>query len=873
MINELKSPYSEILPMLVSSVMRAQASILEALFSGILIQDVDDRLINRHFSWLSLYRKPGFDRHIFGGTLDETITSLLNLRLTRTKSFPIELREAFLHGKSIDQADIDTMLEYVRQEPTRISRILKNEFTGWDVIEVVHNKKSQKLTKKYAVIPSPLLICTKILTVPDTPSSSSFSFLALRNYLIEALNAGSDRKFSDFNEADLIASFKAIKTSFDPRFRSSGQDKLENTSRAPFASFLREFFCLTGLFNYRFDDPEKCIEFLKGGSITAQNAFDERSKLYEFSRRPHLNKLPEIGDLANQIWGLPLPIRGAEVVFRGGIKFPDRQGIVMAVHGGPGSGKTSFALGIGAALAGFGIKTLYFSAEEQPEDLKARAATLVPSAYRGLSFYPKRTEMWLDILGFSLSPQHNPAETALERLGSYFDILKDKLDESSSNSNNRSVISPCRQVVVLDGLHDLISRAEQSASRGNGSEKKLSDLRTEFHLFIEKCKSLKALVILTAGTSWAFGHELDYLVDTAMHLSHDTGPQDGGKPERLLNLSKTRHQSCSAGTHGFQISGEKGVRITPQTNFCLDLDSIWSFRLPDETCEKHCLTRVASISRLPANVPAATDFKLVKGIKLFRSSNIFLNGQGSGGKAGMALKIASAPYFDAQSQKMSARTEKILIISFLYPVDYYEKVHQQILRVQEIEHQPGLLPKNHSRFDVIHFYPGFLRPASLFSRVEWQIKQSELMGDPYTTVIIDGLHNVFIQFPELEKRQIIWPQLFSMLRRRDVTIITTHTVLTVSVNDNKGLRGSINVDDYRSDPLRHALVQKTDFSFEIDPIPHRKSDEGMSAEYEVTALSAIAQPLPDSNFHLLWHRERMYFYTRAPDGQLRMDLE
>jgi hypothetical protein len=876
MTANLKSPYADILPRLVRSVMLAQASIIEALANGDKIESVPDRLINRHFSWLRFAIKQGMDRHIFDGTPDETILSLSIAKVTNINSLPENLKVPFERGHSISIEDEFAMKNYVRDQPTRISRILKCEFSGYEVIEVKERSRTTKdLEKAYTTIPSPLLICQKILTVPDSLGSTGYSFLALRNYLIQVADTLSDQPISLFKERDLIDEMEAVRTFFRPRYRSKGKDALVRGKG--FGWFLREFLCLTGLYNYRFKDPSSCIEFLTRTVLGINLGNEAEIHSCEYTRRAHLEKLPEIGDLANQIWGLPLPIRGADVLFRGGIKFPERQGLVASVHGGAGSGKTSFALGVGAALAGFGIKTLYFSAEEKPADLKSRAESLVPATYRRLSFYPAETSTWLDVVHYNLAFEND--RSAVERITDYFELLGKRLDEAfeGAEQGQTATKSPCSLVVVLDGLHDLINRSPSLGLGAAAENGRLSDVGKKFHELIERCKSLKALVILTAGTSWEFSAELDYLVDTAMHISHDTGPQDGGKPERLLNLSKTRHQSCSAGTHGFQISGEKGVRFTPQTNFCLDLDSIWGFRLPDSGLEKRCFTRVAVRNERRDVTPVAASFSDSPGIKLYRSSNIFLNGQGSGGKAGMALKIASAPYFEKGSKRVSSKTERTLIISFLYPPDYYSDVHDKIIKLRKQEYDSDQISNKHSRFDVVHFYPGFLRPASLFSRIEGQIKNGELMGDPYTTVIIDGLHNVFIQFPELEKRQIIWPQLFSMLRRRDVTIITTHTVLTVSIFDDSRRKKSINVDDYRSDPLRHALVQKTDFSFEVDPV-QSSEDQGkvisgkLAAEYEVTALSAISQPLPNKDHRLYWHREGLYFYVYSIDTQLPLPL-
>lgn len=350
---------------------------------------------------------------------------------------------------------------------------------------------------------------------------------------------------------------------------------------------------------------------------------------------------------------------------------------------------------------------------------------------------------------------------------------------------------------------------------------------------------------------------MDYLVDIAMDIKHDTNSSDGGKPQRMINLSKARHQSCSAGTHGFQIAGGKGVRFTPEINFCLDVESIWDMRLSDEQYQKNVMCRAAKNKfGLSGKLPRNDDFEDIDGIRLHRSSNIFINGMGSGGKAGLALKMACAPYYHKGDSKPYKRSENILIVSFLYPNDYYNKVHAKVRTLRNREVDESQLGDKFSKIDVIHFYPGFLRPSSLFNRIRWYIEEKELLGDPFTTVILDGLHNVFIQFPELVKHEIVWPQLYSLLRKKDITLITTHTVLTVATSDPRPGYRTVQIDDNRSDPLRHALVQKTDFSFEVDPI-----EQGGRREYNIEALSAVGQALPNPSAKLHWQREELFFYT------------
>ncbi len=216
--------------------------------------------------------------------------------------------------------------------------------------------------------------------------------------------------------------------------------------------------------------------------------------------------------------------------------------------------------------------------------------------------------------------------------------------------------------------------------------------------------------------------------------------------------------------------------------------------------------------------------------------------------------------------------ENILIISFLYGRDYYTNIFNKLRASRKLE-----MPKTDDEmfvpfFDIIHLYPGYLRPNDLFNRIEWRLQEAELEGMPFTSVIIEGIHNVFLQFPEMQRYPLFWPQLFSMLRSRPLTTITTHTNMDISFNENvrwpsrdedsdeddnfdrhdlDRFRRVYNVDDKRSEPLRHALVQQTDFSFEVTPTG---SDRNL---FDVRVTSAINQSIPLQT--MKWSREELIF--------------
>jgi hypothetical protein len=257
-------------------------------------------------------------------------------------------------------------------------------------------------------------------------------------------------------------------------------------------------------------------------------------------------------------------------------------------------------------------------------------------------------------------------------------------------------------------------------------------------------------------------------------------------------------------------------------------------------------------------------------VNIFDGSHVFLNGQGSGGKATLALKIALSPRFsvkDTSERVFQSSPQKVLIVSFLYPEQYYMNLLELIEAKHVVEYKTYRnYRKIKNTLQVIHLYPGHLKPHDLYNRIEWALEAAELLGDPFTCVIVEGIHNVFLQFPRIEEYGLFWPQIYSALRSRNITTITTHTTLTLPFQD--GERVQIQVDDNRSLPLRHALVQKTDFQFEIDPWlssafkpPKKHTDKGVNHCAELFVLktvSAIGSRIPSG--YVLWSREDLCLY-------------
>ncbi|ATY32544.1 ATPase domain-containing protein [Sphingomonas psychrotolerans] len=873
------APYDDIVYDLLASIMRAQADIATRL-SSTALGDIPDGLINRHFEWLTLHYPEGENRHLFdsfGGTFPLR-TQALRARSQLPRAMRATLRARHALPWESDEDDLEAHAEseaFVQAEPTRISRLIKQSF-----VSVLDRERARYETTfdedgqlvyltgsndSQVEIKSPLSVLREYLTIPGVPGSEAYALLPLRNVIFQLFQiypdgVGPSSKASSFTVSDIEAALSHIWTSLRVRHYSKGQDTLPPEGRSEEGGMLRHFLAAMEVLWVRFANLDECRDYLSHAALRPERAE------FAFVRSKHLERLPELGEVVNQLWGLPIPIRGADTLFRGGLKFSGRQGLVVGVHGGPGAGKTSLALALGATLAPFGINTLFITAEETTEDLEAKIESLVSDDLRRLSFFPKHPTEWIQFQNLSFGWSEPKEEDSLKTLESALLRLSQALGEGLSETDEPGASKPCRAIVVLDGIHDLVMTSHHSEGKNGGS------LRQRLREFIFACRELRALVILTAGEDWAGDRALDYLVDVAIRLSHESVREPGRKPDRRITISKARHQLCAIGTHGIQLAGAKGVRFSPQINYQLDRKAIWKTRLAEMGVYKRVL-ELALSQKAFENFSHSSSKRIGRGrldfqpsqlgVRLFRGSNIFLNGQGAGGKAALALKMAISPTVDQDEVHIQV-PEKVLVVSFLYPQQYYINIREALLRLRRYEYGIGMRELRPT-VNVMHLYPGNYRPDQLFNRIDWELESADLAGDPYTTIVIDGLHNVARQFPEIQEYPLFWPQIYTALRARPITIISTHTTF-LSDHD------SMTLNDRRIDPIMHLLIQNTDFRFEIDPLtsnwpprPREKITSDDSNIFWLRTVAAINQPIPLPG--LLWSRDRLLLFE---SGQARL---
>lgn len=824
-------PYSVLLPKLLVSIKRSQLLVIQNTIEN--KTESLDAIINQEFQWLVKETRGGIDRHLIEGDDSANVNSLRR-------------------AKDINPA-------------TRISLLVRSS-----VISIYAQPDSQNASSAIVTIASPLRVCFDYLSVPGMPGTKAYSLIACRNYLFASLAShpqlgSAARNYpgtEEFTVEDIRFEYSKIWTSLRPRQDSKGQDKLPAGNKTK--ALLRHFLAIRGILNFRCD-LEDAKTYLSSNS-EPHNAVTGGS-LFEFERAPNLDRLPEIGEIVNELWGLPIALDGADTIFRGGVKFSSTEGLILAIHGGPGSGKTSLALALATTASPFDIRTLFYTVEEVPADLIAKSGLLVAEELSRLSIFRNASKAVSFEKIQTDEGEKDVLTTLIFELEKLNKILRAEEEPIEGIFN---IPKPCRVIVVLDGLHDLIARAD--ISRIKNTPDSGIDLRTNelmlLHKLISQLRKLRAFVIVTTGTVWAGESTLDYLVDMAIHVSVASLNDSGVKPERLLVLSKARHQLCAIGTHSFQIDGNNGVRISPQMNYQIERRAIWRASLPDRSCFKKVLSRARSDPFSSSELRIDSKHH---DVKLFRNSHVVINGIGSGGKAGLALKIAMAPHFVAASIDTGASNpsenfiypEKILVLSFLYQKDYYNVLVRKIKQILLFEFPEFNHEQLKSTCEVLHLYPGNLRPHDLFNRIDRKLDGAELMGRPYSTVIIDGIHNVYLQFPQIQQYPLFWAQLFSSLRTRKMSVITTHTTLALPYAQDRH-NNSVIIDDNRSEPLRHSLIQKSDFQIEVDPVPNspmiqvsaeNQNFEKLQQLHVLKVVAAIGQPVPFGI--LLWNRDKL----------------
>ncbi len=570
-----------------------------------------------------------------------------------------------------------------------------------------------------------------------------------------------------------------------------------------------------------------------------------------FTLSPAYEQLPPTEEISNQLFGFPLPIRGMDVVFNGGLRPSTSGGLVMVVSGQAGAGKTSFALALSNTLISFGTPTYYISLEETELDIRHKLSSM-------RSDYEKRLCITLDNEQL-FNCVHIPAfSMGFEEFSEEMSTVLEPII-SQSKANNQLLAGTCPGVIVVDNLTVLNEKTD-----GDNSEpiKYLENI-------IAKCREANVLTILVTAQDLLTKYRLDYLADFVIDLRYEKLTDINDRPVRILNLMKTRHQMARQGAHVFHMGSGKGFRIVPNMDSLMDRRRNVQLRLPNVLKIIHALNFSQKENK---------NF-----LDIYSGSNILIHGYGSSGKAGLALRILLTPtvansvqFNEILGKDFSSvrHRQKILVLSFLYPSEYYEGlVNEKRGKITGLHEKLSNIFPGLARPILEHLvlYPGFIGSQDLLNKFIMMLDKANLSGEPYTGVLIDGLHNVFLQYPRLQEADMIWAVLYNILRRYSLTVVSTFTNFSVNdhaipnmttTNGNSPTHPDEHLMQKGMTPFLHALMKASDYYLALQELT--KEDF-----YPLSVRSAIGQAVPAEI--ALWNRGELHIDKYISATNLRRD--
>jgi hypothetical protein len=829
-------PFGEALPRFFSGFMLAYSDILSLLGERPKPLLTDQRCItaiNKHFYLYVANLSNHLDPHFAQGP--------------RNRTFRVQRKE---DGPPTDPSRYSFILSRMLERAENVTKQMRRNRPN---PKLGHPEPAPRL------IYSPLYFCRQLLTAPAFTASAALAHAAVRAYLFEetlrferkwpttprhSRNEGESEETHPKENAFLrireIIRFDRVEaclnkiSSFDRKRDSlplkDATDFLVSHMLASKGLLMMRFGGEDGYVDPKNDDRKPSVSlktFLEQGKLVPDIG------VYQFDKPKEVRRLPTAAELINELDGLPIAIPGADHVFQGGLRFTTQSGVLGRIYGPAGIGKTSFALAIAAAIAPLGTQTVYLSCEEKTDDLLHRIRTLVPP-------FIKRTQSYADPIQWFYP--HHVVGKHNDKLNEVLSFLEETLTRFGSKLPKPDNCPPGLMplFIVLDGIHEMFP-----ADSSENSGEKLRRL-------IEKCQETGAFVLaMSAEEVRADLAEFDYLVDLVATLEFAEIKSEMDPPSRLIRLKKTRRQLSRTGAHVLELAGsETGVAIYPHIHKFLD-ESRGRFWV--EPSKKLTVDFMLKREGFIPKEGESADRPLVE---ISDRSQVLVLGRGSSSKSLFGLRILASPFVhDERLKEFLQRREKasgnqnlpfnfetasaeavdeewpwfedvdpserrILILSFLYQDAFYDDLKKK--QRNWTRDSLSNLGAIHLQTEVRHFAPGFLRPEELIGQIVDRLDAAELEGVPFHGVLLDGVHNVFLQFPHLEGSEILWPAVFELLRTRGVSLVTTHTYFDMS-QDGADMQ-DLQTSRRRVAPLLHALVQSSDYVIKVHPIAALKRD-------------------------------------------------
>ncbi|WP_158993960.1 ATPase domain-containing protein [Mucilaginibacter sp. L196] len=715
-----------------------------------------------------------------------------------------------------DKHIVEGLYESHQDRQKQYPRVLKLTLRAFDDAQQIGSRKDKYL------IPSPLYIIYQLLTVPDNSFTAAYSITACKSFLYYILNIHPQRHKSESNNPesrlftesqvmDALADFEGfdIQSGRWPKeFLNVEMDYSGSVKMPIIKSFVGHFLAAKGIAHLWFPDKDKALEFLtKDKANTFIDSLRKKIARVKFRKSAHYRELPEWGEVINQIFGFPIPIKGAEVVFFGGLKPASDGGLVISVSGRAGVGKTSFALALANSFSPFGTSCFYISLEENVDDIEKRILTIKPQVEKELNFFNGKMN-WFFGIDF-------PGRVAIDALSAEINAIADDLHTKKNKSIKDEKVIACPYIFVIDNINESVIDFDNNYYQ-------------QIEYFIETCRKLNSIILILTPESIPEKLKIEYLVDIGIELKHKGVDIDDDKPIRIFNLFKTRHQLSRQGAHIFHMTGKEGFRISPQIPSQIDRKERIQQNLHDETKSIHTLNFLyekehdkitSTAEKLDIKRNAVKSSKKIDAdegmfLNLYSRSNILIHGFGSAGKAGFAMSLLLSPPVESTIEINTIQNlsfghlkfrRNILIISFLYPEQYYRELAFEKKNIQSrIKQLYKDIPD--PLIEYIVLYPGYLSPQDFLNKVTRKLDEAILRGQPFTGVLVDGLHNVFLQFEKLQESNMVWPMLYNILSRYELMVVSTFT--NFSLNDKLLEIDSYKVNDANHSSSDHLLLQK-----------------------------------------------------------------
>ncbi len=824
-------------------------------------------------------------------------------------------------GNSAHNSNTLFEIENVRKNPifkTRISSLIMQE-----ILRV-------QAQEKRAILPYPLKIILDFLTIPEYTPSKYIALYGIKYFLFSQFNVIPDsmelildvetrKKFSFIKTKDIedlmhkIDQFTILGSRKSPR-------NLNNPTNNNVEKFLVHYFATTNNLEMRFkkthtpDENNTNDSDVRKFLNNKENVFFPNENVVDWYLPEDIEKIQNLNNFENEIMGLQLPFRGLNSILRGGLHFSFNNSLSMAIHGGPGTGKTSIAIALAGVLAILGIRTYFITVEESEEDLKNKLLKLIPYEFKFNKIFEDKHIENVSFKSFSKDIMNGLFDGT--DLNDNINIIsefihseiKNKLSEMKDGQITSADTIPmiCNKIFIFDGIHDYYNK-NQTDNR--------NEILHKFEEMIRLSKTPNTLLLLTMADTETALKRLDYLVDFVMELKVENFDKPDFFVNKIINFRKARFQAAEYGAFHYSISPNNGFYLVNHFNKYINKQTIMQQKLSDtsevslgfafqsrheiekksqklDIYNKNSLSvKLANSDIGESNINSGKfDFekrnltynKPHNLIRIYKNSSFIIHGVGSGGKAGFALHLALSPFvkteeFDNLQQKnltsINIENKNVLIVSFLYPQDYYDAICDRITSYQK-ECFPKVQNINHY-VEVKNFYAGLLDPHAFLTKILERIERAKLYGRPFDSIIIDGLHNVFVQFPYIENSPLVWSTLIRVLKTYNMSIIFTHTTLEIE-QTNKNLK-SIDVDTHKSEPLRNAIIDKTDYQIEMDRMTTKSIYENKDWEIHNTIINSmnssnISEIRFLSSVGIQKDLDKTYYWSRQGSHLINLDI-